>query len=532
MPSVWACVLCVVLLAGCQLFAPVPPKPELVNLTPAPTLTHRPPPTAAPSPSPTVPPASPTPDARLAQAEALVPDAQGDLAMTADLNRYTIDLNLDVQALTYTGHETLDYTNATTVTLDTLVFRLFPNAPVIFGSGALTVTQATVDGQTATFQVESTNKTALRLALPQPVEPGGQRQVGLEFEGRVPRDFGLGRKGYGIFNFGQDVLTLADFYPILAVYTGQRWKVDPVYAEGDAVFSQAAFYTLNLTVPADWTVAATGVEVERTARGEQVQRTYVSGPVRDFMLALSPDFRAISRKVGDTAVNAFFQTDHQAGGEQALDFASNALASYNRRFGLYPYRELDVVEAPLNLAAGVEYPGLVLISSSFYTHTQDQFFEFATVHEVAHQWWYNVVGNDVIDHPWEDEALAQYSSAIYAQDVDGQAQFEGILKFFRDQVDQAPKTCTDDAVGASLADFADTSCYGPIVYEKGPLFFQAVRERIGDAAFFESLQRYYRTYKYRIAPPRGFIDVAEQVSGQNLDDLYQTWILGTESPQQ
>jgi aminopeptidase N len=477
------------------------------------------------------------PDGRLTQAEALVPEAQGDLVATADLNRYTIDLNLDVAALTYTGRETLDYTNATTGTLDALVFRLFPNAPAIYGSGALTVTRATVDGRPAAFQVDPANHTALHLALPQPVEPGGRRQVSLEFKGRVPRDFGPDRQGYGIFNFGENVLTLANFYPILAVYTGPGWKVDPVYAEGDAVFSQAAIYTVNLTAPADWTVAATGVEasplrasarrVGRTAKGEQVQRTYVSGPVRDFFLVLSPDFRAISRKVSDTTVNSFFRADHQAGGEQALDFAGDALADYNRRFGLYPYRELDVVEAPLNQAAGVEYPGLVLVGSSFYTDLRNQFFEFATVHEVAHQWWYNVVGNDVIDHPWLDEALAQYSSAIYAQDVNGQAQFEGTLKFWRDQVDQAIKAGKDDAVGASLAHFAGTDRYGLIVYQKGPLFFQAVRERIGDQAFFESLRRYYQTYRYRVAPPRGFIDIAGQVSGQNLDDLYEQWILKT-----
>jgi aminopeptidase N len=65
------------------------------------------------------------------------------------------------------------------------------------------------------------------------------------------------------------------------------------------------------------------------------------------------------------------------------------------------------------------------------------------------------------------------------------------------------------------------------VYQKGPLFFQTVRERIGDQAFFESLRRYYQTYRYRVAPPRGFIDIAGQVSGQNLDDLYEQWILKT-----
>jgi aminopeptidase N len=198
-----------------------------------------------------------------------------------------------------------------------------------------------------------------------------------------------------------------------------------------------------------------------------------------------------------------------------------SLRIFNRRFGPYPYTEFDVA-ATFTSAAGVEYPGLIVIADRYY---EGGHYEWVVAHEVAHQWWYNVVGNDQVDDPWVDEAITQYSSVLYFEDRYGvraaaQARQEGLVSRW----DSAREAGRDRAVAGPVASFAIED-YGAIVYGKGPLFFHALREEIGDSRFFEFMRVYFQEHRYGIATPESLLAVAETVSGQNLDDLYSEWIL-------
>src|SRR5690606_29132021 len=99
------------------------------------------------------------------------------------------------------------------------------------------------------------------------------------------------------------------------------------------------------------------------------------------------------------------------GAQAALNYATGSLAEFNRMFGEYPYRELDVLAMPTT-GFGMEYPGVIAIANRFYGEAGGAFAE-AVVHEIAHQWWYNLVGNDQPDIPWLDESLANYSYYLY-----------------------------------------------------------------------------------------------------------------------
>ena len=149
--------------------------------------------------------------------------------------------------------------------------------------------------------------------------------------------------------------------------------------------------------------------------------------MRDFNVVASRDYLSASTQVGDMTVNSYFLPGDEEGGRKALDWAAQALTIYQKEFGAYPYRELDVVETGTS-AGGIEYPGLIAVASRLYSDPKRQaFFESATVHEVGHQWWYNVVGNDQVNHPWLDEALTQYATYRYFQDAYGEAGGQGFI---------------------------------------------------------------------------------------------------------
>ena len=79
--------------------------------------------------------------------------------------------------------------------------------------------------------------------------------------------------------------------------------------------------------------------------------------------------------------------------------------------------------------------------------------------------------------------------------------------------------------GLPVADYP-ASLYGAVVYGKGPLFFHELRQQVGDETFDRILRAYFEGHLYGVAYPQDFLDVAERISAQELDALYEKWIVG------
>jgi hypothetical protein len=460
------------------------------------------------------------------QTPALLPVA---LPISAQLNQYTLQVELDEASHSFQGRERVDYINTEAVPLDSLYLRLYPNGGLVYGDGSLSVSGVLVDGQPAQVGFSLSNS-VLEVKLPAALNVGAQTRLEMDFAGVLPVDFG-GQEpspSYGIYNDSQGVLALADWYPILAVYDDEGWNLDPVYAEGDAVYSDLALYTVALTVPSDLAVATTGIEVSQSDAAGKTTYHFVSGPARDFFIVASPDFQIITAQVAGTQVNVYYLPGDAEGGQVAMDTASRSLEIYEKLFGPYPYTEFDLVEAPMNNAGGVEYPGIVLIETKRFHEPQSTTFITTVAHEVAHQWWYNVVGNDVIDEPWLDEAMATYSSVLYWEQTQGSYARQQALECYQNGYQQIAQQNLDAPVTMGVPYFAQNpdyaQAYGAIVYFKGALFINAVRQAIGDQAFFRALQAYYADRWFATATAADLLGAFETASGQQLEALYQQWL--------
>ena len=87
----------------------------------------------------------------------------------------------------------------------------------------------------------------------------------------------------------------------------------------------------------------------------------------------------------------------------------DSLLFFNSKFGEYPYRQISVVKTPF-LYGGMEYPNLVMIADNI---VEKKDMARVIVHELAHQWWYGVVGNDQIREAWLDESITEYSAFLF-----------------------------------------------------------------------------------------------------------------------
>ena len=461
------------------------------------------------------------------QEQALLPDFRADMQAMGQAPHYTIQVEIDPLAAAFQGSLQLQYANQESAALDQLFLRLYPNDGASYGPGSLEVTDITLDGQAVT-RAASQAASIVKIALPAPLPPGGQALLELRFKGQAPRDFAGEEQGaYGIYNLSEQVLVLSGWYPILAVYDADGWNLDRVNPVGDAVYSDMATYQVQVKLPADYTLAATGVQVESQTVGETAITTYVSGPAREFALAASPRFGVVTESVDRVRVNVYYLDEAQAQGQDMLAVAVDSLKTFDHLFAAYPYAELDIVQTPLHNAGGVEFPGIVFIEAERFLDSAGPVAVTTVAHEVAHQWWYNLVGNDVIDEPWLDEALASYSSALYWESIEGSEAYNAVLADFQAGYDRSVEKGLAGQITQGMEYYGlpeHAPAYGAVVYRKGALFFDALRQEIGDQAFFTALQQYYQRRRYQIATADDLLSAFEAAAGRPLDDFYQAWL--------
>lgn len=503
---------CLLLLTGC-VAAPLPllppmPTSVLLSPTPRPTIDASVRLTATPLPTP-----AHVLSEQAVYTAALRPDGLPP-AETDGMTEYHLNVTVAPDLSGITGQADIRYTNREAIPLDTVYLHLYPN----LWDGGMTVTETQVDGKAVRATYPSGDD-VIGLPLAVPLAPGDSADLTLHFTVPVPSGEGVGN--YGEFAFQDGVLALAHFYPTVAVYDTD-WRLETPAPHGDVIFHDASLYDVTLTAPADLVVAATGATLGKTDNGDGSATWRLGGgPMRDFNVVASRDYLAASTQVGDMTVNSYFLPGDEAGGRKALDWAAQALTVYQQEFGAYPYRELDVVETGTS-AGGIEYPGLVAVASRLYSDANRQsFFESATVHEVAHQWWYNVAGNDQVNHPWLDEALTQYATWRYFQDTYGEAGGLGFIESLDSRWAAVDKTAKP--IGLPVGDYTARE-YGAIVYGRGPLFFIALRDRLGAAKMTELLRRYYAEQAWAIATPEDLRALAEEVAGTSLADLWAEWV--------
>ncbi len=459
------------------------------------------------------------------------------------LSRYRVDAVFSPagdEEATITGRLDLNYVNQTGEVQPAIYFRLYPNGEE-YAAGNLELTHVMVADAPVNFELDL-DRTVARVPLPSPVPPGGTVDLRLEFTTTIPTD---PPRSYGMFSFDQATGTyaLAHWLPLLAGYDEEMgWNLEPLSVHGDPVFTNTALFDVTLTVPEDLVVVTTGNEVAtHQSLPGLVRRQYVSGPVRDFVIVIDDDFQSDSLEVGGTRVTSWFNPNSEDGGLNVLLWGVQSLELFNRLFGAYPYSELDLVQVDLgNGAAGVEFPQLVFIGADHYhnsalTRRIPGYLEMIVVHEVAHQWWYGIVGNNNYLHAFIDEGLTNYVSAVYFQFVYGQQDYElqvnlnfkapYLAMLFAGGGDQIADQPTDD--------FPSQGAYGTTIYAKSALGFQAIRQEIGDDAFFGALTNYADQFAFRfeIATPADLLAAFEQSSGQELDELWRHWFEAAEGYQ-
>jgi hypothetical protein len=433
--------------------------------TPAPTD----PPAAEGTTAPSEPPSEPPPPV----GEAACPAARAE--PDPDRPRISLDMRLEDDLQTVTGTQTVVFTPD--LATDELVFRLVPNAPdsASFGN-RLEVDDVTGDDVAGGGYENADAGDPGGLYV---VELDGELAAGESTEVELTFTLTLGRGTFDRVGTDDGVSWWASGAPLLAWEPGSGWARDPfVGIIGETTTSPAADVDITVSAPEDLSVLMTGDQAEPSEPADG-RRTWTSTePVaRDVSVAVGEFDTEEQTTPGGTRVTVGVLPDPDLPPDRLADWTVDAIADLEGRFGDFPYDTLSVALLP-DYGGGIEYPSMILEATPSRS---------VLVHEVAHQWFYGMIGNSQFRDPWLDEAFATYAEATL--DPDSAENLRGALGL-------------PGEVGGSMADFdGSVGRYFDTVYGKGAAALLAAREAAGPDAFDEALRCYVDANAWSIATP-------------------------------
>jgi hypothetical protein len=426
---------------------------------------------------------------------------------------YTLVAQINYGAHTVSVAQGIQYPNQTGEALSDLVLAVEPN----LWPGCFMLQSVKADRQIAGFDL---NRQKLTVTFTEPLPAGEAVYITFGYSLDLPHS------AWGndeiirnlIFGYTDKQMNLLDWYPFIVPYVpGEGWLLHEPGNYGEHLVYDLADFDVILLFPYGQVVPQVAAPAEGKWFGTGY--TYKLEAARNFALSLSPDFRMVRVATSGVMVQSYYFEDDVAGGQAALDAAAQAVALYSDLFAPYPHPVLTIVQG--DFIPSMEYDGLVYVGHTFYHETRSlprSYLVVLTAHEVAHQWWFALVGNDQAMEPWLDESLATYSEYVFFEQV------------YPEELDWWQESRLDQYlplsgwVDRSIYDL--NSSYSEAVYLRGAEFLGGLRLRIGDEVFFDTLHYYSLIYSGRRATADDFFRILYATTHVDISDIIGTYFNG------
>ena len=346
--------------------------------------------------------------------------------------------------------------------------------------GDIRVTEATVDD--ARVKVEVDDQT-LRVPLGGVLPPGGETLVRIAYRASLTNDLS-----------GSDWL-FSRSGGTLALYRWIPWvsRAAPFTRPnvGDP-FVTPTSPQVDVELLTDERMIAAGptTNMVEVPAGIGSAWSFTVRDMRDVAVVLAPDFSVVRGEVGGVPVKAYSRNGRIAA-ERLLDLAIRAIREEATQLDVpFPWPSLSIVET--QGGEGMESPGLIWIPENVDTLNRT----YLVHHEVAHQWFYGLVGNDQQAEPFADEGMAD----LLARTV------LGTLRSSR---------CGREALDGSIRAYSN-GCYYEVIYVQGGLLLDDLRQLMGDKLFWATIKDYLETHRLGLSGTRQLLDTLQDASPVNL----------------
>ncbi|MEQ1692188.1 MAG: M1 family metallopeptidase [Gemmatimonas sp.] len=486
---------------------------------------------------------------------------------------YALAATLDTATRTLRGEMTLRYTNASPDTLRFIWLQVEQNAfrdkslngyifpqDSRFGArgfeGGYTISKldqlVPAASGAAAKRVALTrrpNETMLKVDLAAPLAPGRMATIEVAWSFPVPE--------HGADRMGRDgaLYEIAQWFPRAAVYDDVRgWNIEPYLGQGE-FYVDYGDYTLSVTVPAGYIVAATGAlqnprdvltptQIARHAVAAKSDTTvrlitakelqsgaarpkatgmltwkFAAKNVRDAVWAASPDYQWDASSWKGIMAYAYYRPTAAVNWHDAADQSRMSIMEYSERWFPYPWPHISAVEGPIS---GMEYPMIAMENKSADVY---DLFNVVT-HEIGHMWFPMIVGSNERVYMWQDEGFNTFINTFaegrrYPEKGDQMARAAEERRL----VEQYMVTGADKPVNMN-PDRISPRLLGEASYVKPSVGLQLLRQEImGPQAFDDAFRTYIRRWAYKHPTPTDFFRTMEDVGGRRLDWFWREWFV-------
>ncbi|WP_350595383.1 MULTISPECIES: M1 family metallopeptidase [unclassified Pseudoalteromonas] len=415
--------------------------------------------------------------------------------------------------------------------------------------------------------------TLMRIDLNKPLKPGKEAEFSMNFAFNLVEEDAVGaRSGYEHFEKdGNDIFLVAQWFPRLAAYTDYEAWTNKTFLGGGEFTLEFGDYDVEITVPADHIVSATGklnnassvltsTQRKRLKQAEKAKRTvfivseeealdneksstdktktwhFKANNVRDFAWASSRKFMWDAKgyqQGGDEQPLVMAMSFYpKEGGDLWKKYSTEAVIHtmevYSKYSFDYPYPTAQSVNGPVG---GMEYPMITFNGprtklqddgTRTYSQAEKRFLLGVVIHEVGHIYFPMIVNSDERQWTWMDEGLNSFLDGVAGREWDPSIPWgvepRDIVAYMKSEI-QVPIMTQSDSVLR----------LGPNAYTKPAAALNILREVIlGRELFDFAFKEYAQRWKYKRPTPADFFRTMEEASGVDLDWFWRGWFFTTD----
>ena len=260
----------------------------------------------------------------------------------------------------------------------------------------------------------------------------------------------------------------------------------PYSLNGDPFHNDIADFDVSIKTDKVYKITATGgIEYDKSSN------KFVSHAknVRDYAFVLSDSLNMVTD--AHNGVNIVYLASSRANASN-IRIVKNCLDIFSRLYGDYPYDYLAVVENDF-MEGGMEYPMLVYVNKDLDAASLEK----VIIHELAHEWWYGIVGVNENKNYFIDEGMAELSTILYYMENGEENYAKALLKIMEDNyIEYRLKIGGEEKMNIELDSIRDIDYYA-MAYLKAPLVLMRVYETLGRDEFIRITRKIYRDYKYK-----------------------------------
>ncbi len=481
---------------------------------------------------------------------------------------YTIDVTLNDVTHELNAFEKIEYINQSKTNLDFIYFHLWANAyknnetalaKQLLENGETTMYFAKqdelgyidslnflVNGKIIKWEFDKEYIDICKLYLNSPIKPGDTIIITTPFHVKLP-SAKISRLGHI-----NQAYAITQWYPKPAVFDKDGWHAMPYLNQGE-FYSEFGAYDVKITLPKNYVLAATGDRIDEAEEEDWLLKNvsitqkmiadknyshdnsfppsskeyktiqFKQYRVHDFAWFADKRFHALKGEIllphsgNKMDTWAFFTNSEPELWSKSLEYINDATLFYSELNGDYPYNHVTAIDGTISAGGGMEYPNITIIGESNNAFT----LETTIMHEVGHNWFYGILGNNEREFPFLDEGLNSFYEMRYIRTKypnltltsllgrDSTFHFFGLNKFKHKAQYEFSYFLTalknnDQTITTPAKDFTNYN-YGAIVYSKSALAFDYLMNYLGKEKFDEAMRFYFEQWKFEHPTPEDLI---------------------------